>query len=198
MHKGDSLKGDERQGMSEPVDDPYAVLELQPGATPWEVEEAYRRIMAALDPSSPGVLALWSPEQLEAMRERVQRAYEQLARRPRERGKARALKVQGLPPEVIEEIKAQKGGLGGEALREIRERLGLTLEDVSSCTKVTKGALRAIEDEDFDALPPWIYVKGFLRAYAKMLKVDAEEVVRAFEERYGVKTSSGGRNRRAS
>jgi len=198
MHTGDSLKDDQRKGNPEPVEDPYAVLELQPGASPWEVEEAYRRIMAALDPSNPGVLALWSPEQLEAMREKVHRAYEQLLKRPKVEGKAKALKVQGLPEEVLEGIKAEKGGLGGEALREIRERLGLTLEDVSSCIKVTKGTLKALEEEDFDLLPPWIYIKGFLRAYARMLKIDADEVIRTFEEKYRIRTSSEGRNRRVS
>lgn len=198
MHKGDSLKGDQRQGNSEPIEDPYKVLELRPGASRWEVEEAYRRIMAALDPSSPGVLALWSPEQLEAMRQKVQKAYEQLVQRPKAGGKTKASRVQGLPEEVLEQIKEAKGGLGGEALREIRERLGLSLEDVSSCTKVTKTALRALEEENFDLLPPWIYVKGFLRAYAGMLKLDAEEVIRTFEERYRLKSSSARRNRRAS
>jgi len=197
MHKGNSLKGNQRKGDGNSLEDPYGVLDLRPGAATWEVEEAYRRIMAALDPSNPWVLALWTPEELERMRQKVEEAYRILTQTP-DKGETQCPpRVQGLPKGAIEEIKAQKGGLGGEALREIRERLGLSLEEVSSHIKVTKGTLRALEEERFESLPPWIYVKGFLKAYARLLKVDPEEVIGTFWERYCLRNPSPGRNRQA-
>ena len=186
MHQGNSRQDDHRQrGHPSLEEDPYEVLELKPGAGPTEIEEAYHRLMAIFDPSAPGISALYTLEEIRRMRAKIERAYHHLlAQAKGSKGDALPLNPNKgtLPPEEVEDIKARLGRLGGRALREIRERLGLSLQEVASVIKVTKGTLENIEAERFDRLPAWVYVKGFLRAYAKFLGVDPQEVTKAFEE----------------
>jgi cytoskeletal protein RodZ len=65
----------------------------------------------------------------------------------------------------------------GEKLRKEREQRGITLNDVSSTTKITTRMLRAIEDEHFDQLPGGVFNKGFIRAYARHIGLDEDQVI---------------------
>lgn len=65
----------------------------------------------------------------------------------------------------------------GEKFRKERERRGLTLDDVSSVTKINSRMLKAIEAEHFDQLPGGVFNKGFIRAYAKHLGLNDEEAI---------------------
>jgi cytoskeleton protein RodZ len=65
----------------------------------------------------------------------------------------------------------------GDALRSARERRGLTIVDVQAQTMIRAKYLRALEAEDWDALPSAAYVKGFLRTYARLVGIDADALV---------------------
>jgi cytoskeletal protein RodZ len=65
----------------------------------------------------------------------------------------------------------------GEKFRKAREKKELSLDDVSNVTKINARMLRAIEEEHFEDLPGGVFNKGFIRAYAKHLGLDAEEAV---------------------
>jgi cytoskeleton protein RodZ len=65
----------------------------------------------------------------------------------------------------------------GELLRESRQQIGLTLEDVRESTRINVAYLGALEEEDFDALPHACVARGFLRSYAQALNLDPEYVV---------------------
>lgn len=68
----------------------------------------------------------------------------------------------------------------GEALRTSRERLGLSINDVSVATKINPRILKALEAGDFSGLPPVSFTRGFIRSYAAYLKIDAQPVLDAF------------------
>jgi cytoskeleton protein RodZ len=53
----------------------------------------------------------------------------------------------------------------------------VTLDDVSVSTKISVRFLDAIETEQFDKLPGGIFNKGFVRAYAQHLGIDADQAV---------------------
>jgi cytoskeletal protein RodZ len=53
----------------------------------------------------------------------------------------------------------------------------MQLEDVSLATKVGTRFLRALEEERLDQLPGGIFNKGFIRAYARHLGLDENEIV---------------------
>ncbi len=68
----------------------------------------------------------------------------------------------------------------GAVLRQAREKKGLTLERLSALTRVTRPILKAIEQNDRDAIPPRPYGRGFVRIYASEVGLDPEQVVRDF------------------
>ncbi|HEY5617865.1 MAG TPA: RodZ domain-containing protein [Vicinamibacterales bacterium] len=65
----------------------------------------------------------------------------------------------------------------GETLRIAREQRGLSLDGLSQRTKIGAVALRAIEENDIQKLPGGIFLRGFLRAYAREVGLDVEDTV---------------------
>ena len=65
----------------------------------------------------------------------------------------------------------------GAQLKLAREKRGVTLEDVSSSTKIGTRMLRAIEADHYDQLPGGIFNKGFVRAFARAVGVDEEKAI---------------------
>jgi cytoskeleton protein RodZ len=65
----------------------------------------------------------------------------------------------------------------GVRLKEQREQRGITLEEISSSTKIGTRMLVALEQDHFDQLPGGIFNKGFIRAYARCLGLDEEQAI---------------------
>jgi hypothetical protein len=80
----------------------------------------------------------------------------------------------------------------GRTLREARERQGLDLAVLAHATKIRRRHLQALEDERFDLLPEPAYVRGFLRAYADALDLDARLVVEEYDSRLPRAAEDGG------
>ena len=72
----------------------------------------------------------------------------------------------------------------GRALRSAREHRGKSLEDAGRETRVRTDYLEALEREAFEQLGSDVYVRGFLRSYAKYLGLNHEKVVGAYERVY--------------
>ncbi len=72
----------------------------------------------------------------------------------------------------------------GSTLREARLRRRLDFRQVEQATKIRTRYLRALEEEDFDALPAETYVRGFLRAYADFLALDGQLYVDEYTSRF--------------
>ena len=68
----------------------------------------------------------------------------------------------------------------GETLRFAREQQGLSLDVISQRTKINTEKLRAIEENDIQKLPSGIFLRGFLRAYARELGLDVEDTVNRY------------------
>jgi cytoskeleton protein RodZ len=68
----------------------------------------------------------------------------------------------------------------GSELRRAREQRGLTLFQLSELTKIHPSALKAIEEDDLSRLPGGIFMRGFLRAYAREVGLDPARVVREY------------------
>lgn len=65
----------------------------------------------------------------------------------------------------------------GEQLKREREKRSITLDDISVTTKISTRLLRALEEDHFEQLPGGIFNKGFVRAYAKSVGLDADQIV---------------------
>ena len=74
----------------------------------------------------------------------------------------------------------------GRYLQAIRLEKKISLEQVSQQTRIGIGNLLLIEQEDHERLPAEVYVKGFLRSYAKAVGADGDEVIRRYGSRLDV------------
>ncbi len=74
---------------------------------------------------------------------------------------------------------SRAGGVGAD-LRAARERLGWTLPTVAAHLRIRLPYLEAIEAARLDELPGNAYAVGFLRAYAKAVGLDPDEIARRF------------------
>lgn len=68
----------------------------------------------------------------------------------------------------------------GQRFRAAREARGLSLPEVAEQVRIRAVYLAAIEDEDWNAIGAPVYIRGFLRTYARFLGLDAEEMVAEF------------------
>ncbi len=68
----------------------------------------------------------------------------------------------------------------GDTLRQAREGKKLTLKDVESSTNIRIHYLEAIEKGDYSQIKGTVYLKGFIRTYAKFLGLDADMMLDKF------------------
>ena len=70
----------------------------------------------------------------------------------------------------------------GSLLKEARESRGLTLEDAAAATRVRVPYLEALEADEPSRLPAPVYARGYLRAYASLLELEAEPLVASLRQ----------------
>ncbi len=68
-----------------------------------------------------------------------------------------------------------------EQLRTAREAQGLTVYQVAEITKIRTDHIRALEEGNHQAFPAPVYVRGFVRTYATLLKLETPSVLAALD-----------------
>ncbi len=68
-----------------------------------------------------------------------------------------------------------------EQLRHAREEQQLTIYQVAEITKIKTDHIRALESGHYDAFSAPVYIRGFVRTYAKALKLDEAAVASTLE-----------------
>ncbi len=69
----------------------------------------------------------------------------------------------------------------GERLEEARKRKGVSIREVAEATKIRGDYLLAMEDNSFEIPLPDIYIRGFLKNYARFLQLDTSKVMTDYE-----------------
>ncbi len=69
----------------------------------------------------------------------------------------------------------------GRALREARERAGVSLEQIVLRTKIARRTLDALEDGRFEQLPAGVFPRLFLRQILEVLREDCEPWLQAYD-----------------
>ena len=70
----------------------------------------------------------------------------------------------------------------GEKLREAREKIDISLEEASEDLKVDSEILKKIEEGDKESFKDVLYLKYYIRDYAKYLGLNSDELVEEFNE----------------
>lgn len=68
----------------------------------------------------------------------------------------------------------------GATLRSAREAAGLSREEVARSLNLDKWVVEALESDSAERLPEPAYVKGYLRAYARLLELNADQLLEAY------------------
>lgn len=69
----------------------------------------------------------------------------------------------------------------GKKLRHARQKMDASLEEAAESTRIRQFYLQALEKGEFGELPSPVQVRGFIRAYAKYLNLDAKELFSLLE-----------------
>lgn len=65
----------------------------------------------------------------------------------------------------------------GQYLRRHREERAMSVEEVSRTTRIPVGNLERLENDHFDDLPGEVFVRGFLKAYARAVSMSVDDVL---------------------
>jgi transcriptional regulator with XRE-family HTH domain len=69
----------------------------------------------------------------------------------------------------------------GESLSQARYQAGLTIDELSERTKIRASVIRSIESDDYEACGGDLYVRGYVRAIAGAVGVDAQGLIRDYD-----------------
>ncbi len=182
----------------------YEILEVNPTASAREIQRAYERARETYNQDSLAIYSLFTDQEIRKIQAAIDEAYRVLmddaSRKTYNESHLPALGevLSQTVPELENDFRSTKElkgietysppsadvltdlpgtGYRGESLRRVRERLGVDLKDISAQTRIHPKVLEWIEEEAHKNLPPLVYLKGFLRAYAQCLGLDPRKVV---------------------
>lgn len=92
-------------------------------------------------------------------------------------------------PEVPESGRSGRPSVG-RALQQARVDARMTVDEVSSSTRVRVPIVHAIEDDDFSRCGGDVYARGHVRTLARAVGLDGDELVRQYDEEHGGRPES--------
>jgi curved DNA-binding protein CbpA len=171
----------------------FDVLELNPDASLLEIRNAYMRLKKLYSSDSDVISPIadeFPQKQREEILKQVEEAYKNLMDLLKSDQTRIAPPEKTLTSEGTQKKTEDIPAYGGQALRQIRERMGIELFDVALDTKIRTELLQNIEREKFDVLPPEVYLKGHISNYASYLMLNPKKVVDDYLRRYRAWRSS--------
>ena len=75
----------------------------------------------------------------------------------------------------------------GPYLRDLRERRGISLAEMSRATRVGRAYLEALEASEFGKLPAPAFTRGFIRAYCQAVGEPADEALSRYDNPHGAR-----------
>jgi flagellar biosynthesis protein FlhG len=190
--------------------DHYEVLEVAEDASPADIERAYRMISSTYSQASQAVYSMLDGADLESIRVRIDQAYGVLADSESRRDYDAARRGTTDPvPEAVQlsiglpaspqpgedatpdlegfetlDAEAESAVFDGPRLRRARLRRGLEIDEIARITKVSPTYLHFLEQDQMDGLPAPVYVRGFVKAFARCVGIDADAAARGYMEHF--------------
>ncbi len=178
----------------------YEILEVSPNATVKDIQRAYEYAKETYHRDSMAIYSLFSNEEVNEIQLAIEEAYRVLKDDALRKNYNQTLvQVPGglqweRPPEVHGFQEEKKGVLSftdlltnaevenyrGKTLRQMREKTGIDLQTISTETKISTRMLEWIEEEVIEKLPATVYLKGFLKNYARSVGLDPQKVVEGY------------------
>ncbi|MGB5519105.1 MAG: RodZ domain-containing protein [Gammaproteobacteria bacterium] len=80
------------------------------------------------------------------------------------------------------ELEAHEPAAFGQRLMLAREKAGMTIDEAARALNLKEDIVEAIEDSNFERLPPVAFVQGYVRNYAKLLDLSEEVLITEFDK----------------
>jgi cytoskeletal protein RodZ len=90
----------------------------------------------------------------------------------RVRKKSREQEVKKLTNETL-----SKDLISGDDLKKVREAVDVEISEINAITRISVSVIKSIEGNQFESLPPGLYLRNFLRTYAETLKIDPQRII---------------------
>jgi flagellar biosynthesis protein FlhG len=181
----------------------YKVLGVDRSASDDEIRRAYKLQRRSSAKTASPSRRSWISRPLQREQARISEAYDTLLEPSRRRAYdlstfpgTRARRARAEPPPERERRRARGCSRPSSPARSPPRRSsparscarrgeaqGIEIRDIASITKISPMHLRAIENEEADALPAPVYVRGFLQQIAKTLKLDPNQVTKTYLKR---------------
>ncbi|MGM0906601.1 MAG: RodZ domain-containing protein [Pseudomonadota bacterium] len=84
-------------------------------------------------------------------------------------------------PEAVKETEQMPSKGPGQILKEAREAKGLSQREVADQLRLRKQIIELLEADDYSTFSTPTFIKGYLRAYAKLLDLDDTELFQAYK-----------------
>ncbi len=79
----------------------------------------------------------------------------------------------------------------GQQLKQARKRLGMSLEELERRSKIEGAYLRALENDQYQLIANPLYVRAYIRAYAKEVGLPSQPLISQYESLMGQVTTPG-------
>jgi flagellar biosynthesis protein FlhG len=184
----------------------FKCLGVLPGDGPIQVERAYLRLKNLYTEDALATYSLFETGERQARLERIEEAYREITENRSGRQEPIEEKFRTISEEILSRpanlvlprpelatatppvgppVLADPRDSPGRFLKESREQAGISLQEVAARLKLRVRQLEQIEAEQFDLLPPAVYLQGFVGQYAKVIGLrEPGEIVRLYLERF--------------
>ncbi len=176
----------------------YELLEISYGASPEQIEQAYDLAKLTYGENSLAAHPLFNLEERRNIMRRIYLAHETLSEVKRRRLYDRDLgilkdtrpsavftkkreEVSQIPFEESERglayrEKPSARTLNGARLKEYRESIKIPLQEIANKTRINITYFEFLEKERYEALPPPVYLRGYIKQYAGLLGLEPDAV----------------------
>lgn len=69
----------------------------------------------------------------------------------------------------------------GELLKQAREAKGLTVQEIAEATRIKRVQIEGLEKDDYSSFPAHVYVRGSIKNYASVVKIDPQPLLDLLE-----------------
>ena len=180
----------------------YELLELSHRATREQIQRAYQHAKKTFSEGSLAAHSLFTREDRQQLLGRIEQAYRVLSDESSRSQYDQEIALTGntANPAKITSTQLQDPShfltalpepLTGKALKNIREHLGISLQDIALRTRIHLPYLQYIEEDRIEKLPHEVYLRGYLAQYAQVMGLDASRVVQGYLKNHSEKQERG-------
>ncbi|MDF1758220.1 MAG: helix-turn-helix domain-containing protein [Legionellaceae bacterium] len=85
---------------------------------------------------------------------------------------------------ILDELDDTINGQPGATLAAQREHMQYSMEYVADKLHLRVQIIELLENDDYDNMPEPVFIRGYLRAYAKLLNIPSDPLLNAFNKSY--------------